>query len=182
MKRVKNDGLFPEVQMFELDVYHDERGFFTESFTNTVVDSYEFVQDNHSYSRNHTLRGLHYQLSPGQAKLVRVISGSVLDFVVDVRRDSPTFGKYELFYLTGDVETGPGRSTILIPVGFAHGFFALENTHFVYKVTSHYDPDKERGIRWNDPEIGLASLIQRIDPLVSDKDLKAPLLADAELD
>lgn len=152
-------------------VFHDERGFFFESyrrprFAEAGIDL-EFVQDNVSFSHKNTLRGLHYQDSPGQAKLVSVISGCIWDVAVDIRPGSPTFGKWHAVELSGDNFT-----QFLIPVGFAHGFCVLSETARVqYKVSAPYDAKAERTIRWDDPKIAIQWPIK--NPLLSERDRKA---------
>lgn len=141
--------------LLEPPTYRDERGFFLETFR---LDRYreigidaEFVQDNHSRSSRGTLRGLHFQVDPGQPKLVRVARGEIFDVVVDVRRSSSTFGEWEFFILDDQA-----NRQLFVPVGFAHGFCATSTeVDVVYKVGSYYDPATERGIAWNDPQIGI---------------------------
>ena len=146
----------------------DERGFFFESYNKAKfaaigVDDV-FVQDNHSKSVRGTLRGLHYQLKYPQSKLCRVVQGRVLDVVVDIRAGSPTFGRYATAELSDE-----NRSEIYIPRGFAHGFAVLsDSAEFLYKCSEFYHPEDERGVAWNDPEIGIDWGI--IDPIVSAKD------------
>ena len=146
----------------------DERGFFFESYNKAKfaaigVDDV-FVQDNHSKSVRGTLRGLHYQLKYPQSKLCRVVQGRVLDVVVDIRAGSPTFGRYATAELSDE-----NRSEIYIPRGFAHGFAVLsDSAEFLYKCSEFYHPEDERGVVWNDPEIGIDWGI--IDPIVSAKD------------
>lgn len=171
----------PEVLLIEPRVFEDTRGWFYESFNArsfaeaTGLDV-TFVQDNHSLSARGVLRGLHYQLPPSaQGKLVRVLAGSILDVAVDVRRSSPTFRQW----LVQEVSAGDRRQ-LYVPVGFAHGFVALEDgTEVLYKTTEYYAKDTERSIRWDDPELAIAwpgGLL----PLLADKDAAAPLLRDAE--
>src|SRR3954467_5087298 len=137
-------------------VHGDERGFFVETFRADVASSYgiptDFVQDNHSRSRQGTLRGIHFQTHPGQGKLVRVARGRVFDVVVDLRRGSPTFGQWEGV----ELDDATGRS-LFIPVGFGPGFLVLSDVaDFVYKCTNYYDPATEAGIRFDDPDVGVA--------------------------
>lgn len=161
--------------------YDDERGFFTETYNAATfaakgIDT-TFVQDNHSYSaKAGTLRGLHYQLQPrAQAKLVRVVRGRVFDVVVDLRRGSPTFAKWLGIELSA--EKG---NQILVPAGFAHGFVTLEpDTEVLYKVSDFYSPDHDRAIRFDDPAIGINWPVNSLDLLLSEKDRRAPLLAEA---
>jgi dTDP-4-dehydrorhamnose 3,5-epimerase len=152
--------------------FHDERGYFYESYNqkrfaaNGIPE--DFVQDNYSFSTKGVLRGLHFQHNPhGQGKLVRVMTGKALDVVVDLRKDSPTFGQHEKFVL--DADKG---NMLYVPVGFAHGFIALEDTIFVYKCTNFWNKESESGIRWNDPKLGIDWGIK--NPIVSDKDQILP--------
>jgi dTDP-4-dehydrorhamnose 3,5-epimerase len=132
----------------------------------------EFVQDNHSRSVRGTIRALHFQLEPGQAKLIRVARGSIYDVAVDLRRDSPTYGQYEAFELSDD-----NAHQIFIPVGFAHGFCVTsEEADVAYKVSSYYEQPTERGIAWDDPDIGIPWPAKQA--LVSDRDRTNPRLAD----
>ena len=158
-------------------VHGDARGFFMETWR---ADAWQlhgvpagFVQDNHSRSRQGTLRGIHFQTHPGQGKLVRVSRGRVLDVVVDLRRGSPTFGEWEGVELD-DV----GGHMLWIPVGFGHGFLVLsEVADFVYKCTNYYDPATEAGIRFDDPDVGVA-WPSDIELLYSARDAEAPLLSE----
>jgi dTDP-4-dehydrorhamnose 3,5-epimerase len=158
-------------------IHGDARGFFLETYR---ADAWSaegvatgFVQDNHSRSRRGTLRGLHFQTHPGQAKLVRCARGRVLDVVVDLRRGSPTFGEWEGVEL--DDESG---RQLFIPVGFGHGFCVLSETaDFVYKCTSYYDPATEKGIRFDDPDVGVA-WPEDLELLYSERDREAPRLAE----
>src|SRR5687767_9275521 len=154
----------------------DERGFFMETYR---ADAWaaegvatEFVQDNHSRSRKGTVRGMHFQTSPGQGKLVRVARGRVLDVVVDVRRDSPTFGEWEAFELDDEA-----AQQLWIPVGFAHGFCVLSDVaDFVYKCTAYYDPATESGFSFTDPEVGIEW--PDLELIYSERDRSAPRLAE----
>jgi len=159
-------------------VRSDDRGFFLETFSREryrqVGIDVDFVQDNHSRSGAGTLRGLHYQLPPGQAKLVRSARGRIHDVVVDIRRSSSTFGQYESFELD-DVH----HRQLYIPAGFAHGFCALSpEVDVVYRVSTYYDPAAEMGIAWNDPDVSVAWPVSA--PLVSDRDRRLPRLADVD--
>ncbi len=159
-------------------VHGDSRGFFMETWRAGAWAEHgvptEFVQDNHSRSRRGTLRGIHFQTQPGQGKLVRVARGRVLDVVVDLRRESPTFGKWEGFEL--DDELG---HQLWIPVGFGHGFCVLSDVaDFVYKCTAYYDPATEAGIRFDDPDVGIAW--PGIELLHSERDRTAPRLAEID--
>jgi len=160
----------PEVKLFEPTVFEDARGFFYESFNQKRFDdavgrSVVFVQDNHSHSVRRVLRGLHYQISHPQGKLVRVVSGEVFDVAVDLRKSSPSFGKF-----TGAILSAANRKELWIPEGFAHGFLVLSATaDFLYKTTDYYAPADERCIVWNDPDIGI-DWPEIGDPIVSVKD------------
>jgi dTDP-4-dehydrorhamnose 3,5-epimerase len=167
------DGLV----LLEPKVHGDARGFFVETFRADVAREHgiptEFVQDNHSRSRRGTLRGIHFQTHPGQAKLVRVARGRVFDVAVDLRRGSPTFGRWEGVEL--DDESG---RMLFIPVGFGHGFLVLSDVaDFVYKCTNYYDPATEAGIRFDDPEVGVEWPAD-VELLYSERDATAPTLAD----
>ena len=158
-------------------VHGDERGFFQETYREDAWAEHgvrgPFVQDNHSRSKRGTLRGIHFQTSPGQGKLVRVARGRVYDVVVDLRQDSPTFGEWEGFHL----DDADGRQ-LWIPVGFGHGFCVLSETaDFVYKCTSYYDPATESGIAFDDPDVGIA-WPDEVEPLSSERDRAAPRLAE----
>ncbi|MGL4653520.1 dTDP-4-dehydrorhamnose 3,5-epimerase [Cetobacterium sp.] len=141
--------------VIEPTVFGDNRGFFLESYSRKDFEEIgmdiEFVQDNHSKSKKGVLRGLHFQTKHVQGKLVRVTAGAVLDVAVDLRKDSPTFGKYYLVELTAE-----NKKMFYIPPGFAHGFLTLEdNTEFLYKCTDYYAPEFDSGILWNDSEVGI---------------------------
>ncbi|EXL07020.1 dTDP-4-dehydrorhamnose 3,5-epimerase [Brucella anthropi] len=163
--------------------FGDDRGFFSETFnaktfTEAGMDL-TFVQDNHSYSAaKGVLRGLHYQLPPfAQDKLVRVTRGAILDVAVDIRKSSPTFGKWVALEVSAEK-----WNQILVPKGFAHGFMTLvENTEVIYKVTDYYSPEHDRSIRFDDPAIGIEWPLPSSGVQLSDKDQKAPLFADAEV-
>jgi dTDP-4-dehydrorhamnose 3,5-epimerase len=161
-------------------VFPDERGFFLESYKETDFltsgVNYRFIQDNHSKSSKGVLRGLHYQLPPhAQGKLVRVVQGRVWDVAVDIRRSSPTFGKWYGIELSDE-----NNLMFFIPPGFAHGFVTLENdTHFIYKCTAEYNKASDSGIRWDDPELNIEWPIE--DVLVSPKDRELPSFSTAEL-
>lgn len=157
-------------------VHADARGFFVETYRR---DAYRaagiassFVQDNHSRSARATLRGLHYQRRPGQAKLVRVARGAIWDVAVDIRPGSPTFGAWEAFELD-DV----GHRQLYVPIGFAHGFCVLSDTaDVVYKVSQSYDAGEERGIAWDDPDLAIDWPVD--DPQLSERDRHNPRLAE----
>lgn len=160
----------PDVLIIEPKVFGDDRGFFFESFNQQVFDEVVgskvvFVQDNHSKSTKNVLRGLHYQLPPkAQGKLVRVVQGEVFDVAVDIRKESPTYGKW-----VGEVLTAENKKQMWIPPGFAHGFVTLSETaDFIYKTTNYYDKEAERIICWNDPNLGIDWLVQT--PELSHKD------------
>ena len=172
----------PDVFLIELSAHEDERGFFVETYQ---VRQYEeagihgpFVQDNHSRSRRGVLRGLHYQIRQPQGKLVRVVAGRVFDVAVDLRRSSPTLGKWV------GIELAAGEPRQLwIPAGFAHGFYVLsEWAEVVYKVTDYYAPQSERTLLWDDPRLGIEwPLVDGRPPLLSEKDAAGLPLAEAEL-
>jgi dTDP-4-dehydrorhamnose 3,5-epimerase len=169
------DTSLPEVWELQPSVHQDARGFFMETYHQKKFSelgiSDLFVQDNHSRSMKGTLRGLHYQLRHAQAKLCRVVEGEALDVAVDIRLGSPTFGKW-----AGVVLSAERQNQIYIPAGFAHGFLALTGSvQFLYKCSDFYDPSDERGIVWNDPDVGVSWGVT--NPLVSEKDAKNPTLA-----
>lgn len=173
----------PGVWIIEPNVFNDARGYFMEAYKQAqfedTVGPVKFVQDNESCSSKGVLRGLHYQLAPySQSKLVRVIKGAVLDVAVDVRAGSPTFGKSIAVELSGE-----NKRQLFIPQGFAHGFQVLsDEAVFTYKVDNPYTPTHERGIRFDDPAIGVEWRKMDADTLnLSEKDMNAPLLKDAEL-
>jgi dTDP-4-dehydrorhamnose 3,5-epimerase len=173
----------PGVLILEPTVFRDERGFFLESFNQRSFDEavgqhVEFVQDNHSCSQRGVLRGLHYQVPPhAQGKLVRVVRGSAFDVAVDLRRDSPTCGRW-----VGATLDAAGQRQLWIPAGFAHGFLALEDdTHFLYKTTDFYARECEQAIVWNDPSLAIDWPMAGRAPLLAAKDAAAPRLAQAEL-
>lgn len=165
------------LRLLEPRVFGDHRGFFAETFRADAwaaagVDA-EFVQDNHSRSHRGTLRGMHFQTSPGQAKLIRCSRGSIVDVVVDLRRASPTFGEWEAVEL--DDET---MRQLFVPIGFAHGFIVTsEVADVAYKCSNYYDPATEAGIAYDDPEVGI-EWPAGVEPIVSERDANAPRLAD----
>ena len=166
----------PEVIVVEPDVYRDDRGFFLETYHQERYRDGglpgDFVQDNHSYSVQGTLRGLHAQLRNPQGKLVRAVLGEIFDVAVDIRPGSPTFGRW-----VGETLSGDNFRQLWIPPGFAHGFCVLSETaHVQYKCTTIYDREDEIGLVWDDPEIGIAWPLE--SPLLSPKDKAAPRLAD----
>ncbi len=163
--------------------FGDSRGFFSETYNREALAAHgvglTFVQDNHSHSAAAgVLRGLHYQLPPmAQAKLVRVVRGRIFDVAVDIRNGSPTFGKW-----VSCVISAADWNQILVPAGFAHGFLTLEpDTEVIYKVTAGYSPAHDRGIRYDDPQIGIDWPTKGLTVTLSDKDAKAPLLAAADI-
>lgn len=172
MKRIETN--LPGVLELQPSVFSDERGFFVETYHETQFRALgikdHFVQDNHSSSVRGTIRGLHYQLRRPQAKLCRVIEGKALDVAVDIRLGSPHFGKWSSVLLSAE-----GKNQIYIPAGFAHGFLALtETVQLLYKSSDFYDPEDQRGILWNDPDLNIAWGIAT--PLLSQKDTKNPRL------
>ena len=173
----------PDVFLIEPKVFGDARGFFLESFRQDLFNqatgtNHEFIQDNHSRSSKGVLRGLHYQLPPhAQGKLVRVISGAVFDVAVDIRRSSPTFGQW-----VGAELSAENHRQLWIPPGFAHGFVVLSDTaDFVYKTTAYYAPESDRGLLWNDPDIGIAWPDLGQVPLISTKDAASKSFREAEV-
>jgi dTDP-4-dehydrorhamnose 3,5-epimerase len=171
----------PEVFILEPKIFGDSRGFFFESFNakdfaNVTGLEVEFVQDNHSRSAKGVLRGLHYQLQQAQGKLVRVTQGAVFDVAVDIRKSSPTFGKW-----VGCELSDNNYRQFWVPAGFAHGFVVLsESADFMYKTTDYYAPAHERCISWNDPSIGIV-WPEGIAPLLSAKDQQGLSLDQAEV-
>ena len=170
----------PEVLVLEPKVFGDARGFFYESYnrrdfaTATGLDV-KFVQDNHSRSAKGVLRGIHYQLVKPQGKLVRVIAGAVWDVVVDLRRSSPSFGKWAGGELSAD-----NRRHLWLPSGFGHAFLTLsEHAEFLYKTTDYWYAEHERSIAWNDPELAIAWPLEGALPSLANKDAQAPGLRDA---
>lgn len=172
----------PDVKLIEPRLFKDDRGFFFESYRKSIFAqagiTEDFDQDNHVRSCLGALRGLHYQLEPyGQAKMVRVIQGEIFDVAVDIRKSSPTFGKWVGVYLNA-VE----RKMLYIPKGFAHGYLALtEGAEVLYKVSNTYSPEHERGVIWNDPSIGIEWPEIEGRYTFSEKDQKYPALAQAEV-
>lgn len=178
--KTKLEGLV----IIEPRVFSDERGYFAETFRGDLLEefcarSFHFVQDNESMSGAGVLRGLHFQLPPfAQTKLVRVVRGRVMDAAVDIRRNSPTFGEFELVELSGE-----NKRQMLIPQGFAHGFLVLEkDTIFHYKVDNFYDKNSERGILWNDTQIAInwGEFYDLSKIILSDKDKILPNLSEAK--
>jgi dTDP-4-dehydrorhamnose 3,5-epimerase len=164
------------VLLVEPDVVQDPRGFFLETFSRRRYEEAglpdDFVQDNQSRSNAGTIRGLHFQAHPGQAKLVRVARGRIWDVVVDIRRSSPTFGHHEGFELDDEA-----HRQLYVPIGFAHGFCVLSQVADVaYRVSSYYDADAEQGVRWDDPALGIRWPVT--DPILSDRDQRMPVLSE----
>jgi dTDP-4-dehydrorhamnose 3,5-epimerase len=172
-----------DVVILEPKVFGDDRGFFFESFNERsfmkligAAQDIRFVQDNHSKSAKNVLRGLHYQIRQPQGKLVRVVRGEVFDVAVDIRKSSPSFGKW-----TGTTLSGDNKRQMWIPAGFAHGFVVTsESAELLYKTTDYWAPEYERCIAWNDPVIGIDWPIG-VEPALSGKDRQGSLLADAEV-
>ena len=177
-KETKIKGVF----IIEPKVFQDARGYFMEAWKQAEFDEHVgrtvFIQDNESKSSFGVLRGLHYQKGDAsQAKLVRVIKGKVLDVAVDIRKSSPTFGQHVMVELSEE-----NKRQFFIPRGFAHGFLVLsDEAIFTYKVDNPYAPQCDAGIRWNDPDLGIEWPIDPAKVLTSEKDLKQPLLKDAEV-
>ena len=168
------------VYIIEPKVFGDDRGYFMETYKESDFVAagldYKFVQDNQSKSRKGVLRGLHYQLHYPQAKLVRVISGEVFDVAVDLRKESPTYGKW-----VGVILSAENKKMFMIPRGFAHGFVVLSETaEFVYKCDELYHPEDEGGIMWNDPEVGIVWPYKG-EPLLSEKDKAHPSLKESKV-
>ncbi|MBA3947390.1 MAG: dTDP-4-dehydrorhamnose 3,5-epimerase [Herpetosiphonaceae bacterium] len=171
--RTKLDG----VVVLKPQVFPDVRGFFTESYNQRTMDELGintvFVQDNHSRSIRHTLRGMHYQVNGGQAKLLRCAQGEIFDVAVDLREGSPTFGQW-----FGQTLSAENFLQMYVPVGFAHGFCVLSETaDLLYKCTSYYSPKDERGLAWNDPTVGITWPIT--EPILSARDQHHPRLGEA---
>lgn len=172
IERLKLEGAL----VIEPDVYPDKRGYFLETYQEKRYAAYgireTFVQDNLSFSLKNTLRGLHFQNPNAQAKLVQVIQGVVLDFIVDIRKGSSTFGQWLGVRLSAD-----NHRQLFVPAGFAHGYYVVsDQAIFTYKCSDYYAPEKERGILWSDTDIGLDLPIK--DPIVSEKDMAYPRLKD----
>ncbi len=184
MKRI--DTALPDVFLIEPKKFGDSRGYFFESFNQRVFDelcgrSVAFVQDNQSRSARGVLRGLHYQIHQPQGKLIRVLEGEIFDVAIDLRRDSPTFGRSASFLLSAE-----NNLMAWIPAGFAHGFLALqEGSTVLYKASDFYAPAHERTLLWNDPALDIAWPLARVggrdEVIISDKDLVGRPLADAEV-
>ncbi|RPI30105.1 MAG: dTDP-4-dehydrorhamnose 3,5-epimerase [Chloroflexota bacterium] len=173
----------PGLILIEPQVFSDARGFFMETFQARLFAdagiSTDFVQDNHSGSQKGTLRGLHYQIRQAQGKLVRVIAGEVFDVAVDLRRSSPSFGKWEGFCLSSE-----NKRQLWVPPGFAHGFYVLSQwAEVIYKTSDFYAPEWERTLLWNDPDLGIKWPLDSglTDVLISPKDARGKPLREAEL-
>ena len=169
----------PEVILVETQSFPDDRGFFLETFKESIFISNgintKFVQDNFSHSIKGVLRGLHYQKNPkAQAKLVIVLRGKIFDVAVDIRNDSPTFGKW-----VGEILSENNHKLLYVPEGFAHGFCVLsEEADVLYKVSQEYSPEHDRGIIWNDPEIDISWPVDK--PIISKKDLQLSILKNVD--
>ncbi|MFI5344143.1 MAG: dTDP-4-dehydrorhamnose 3,5-epimerase [Chlamydiales bacterium] len=164
------------LKLIKPKVFRDERGFFLETFQQSEFEEMGlldlFQQDNHSFSYQNCIRGMHFQSVPGQAKLIRTAVGRIYDVAVDIRKNSPTYGQWE-----GVILDDLDHCQLFIPVGFAHGFCVLsKEAHVLYKVTAPYDPKYERGFRWDDPDINVQWPVQ--NPILSDRDKQAPMLKE----
>jgi dTDP-4-dehydrorhamnose 3,5-epimerase len=171
----------PDVILIEPKVFSDPRGFFLESYQKKHFSEagipFDFVQDNHSKSEQGVLRGLHYQIQQPQGKLVRVIAGEIFDVAVDLRRSSPTFGRW-----VGDYLSAENKRMIWVPAGFAHGFYVTSaHAEVLYKTTDFYAPDWERAILWNDPTLDIAWPLRGRTPSLSAKDRDARAFVEAEV-
>ena len=172
----------PDVIKIRPRVFGDSRGFFMETFRHDIFSksgiSHEFVQDNHSSSTKWTLRGLHYQVKHTQGKLVRVVIGEIFDVAVDLRKSSPCYGKWIGVHLSAE-----NKEQLWIPPGFAHGFLVLtEKADVVYKATDYYDPESDRTILWNDPDLSIKWPIpEGILPIISEKDASGKFFTEAEV-
>jgi dTDP-4-dehydrorhamnose 3,5-epimerase len=174
-----NTTTLPGLLVLEPRVFRDAIGFFLESFNEDAMAGAgirdRFVQDNHSYSAGNVLRGMHYQIGHPQGKLVRVVAGEIFDVAIDLRRSSPTFGKWEGVTLSGE-----NFLMLWIPAGMAHGFRVLSDTaHVLYKATDFYHPECERTLAWDDPDVNINWKVDA-PPIVSDKDAKGANLRSAE--
>jgi dTDP-4-dehydrorhamnose 3,5-epimerase len=180
MQFIRTD--IPEVVIIEPHVFEDSRGFFMETyqarkFAEAGIGS-NFVQDNHSRSTQYTLRGLHYQIFHAQGKLVRVVVGEIFDVAVDIRRSSPTFGRWVGIWLSAE-----GKRQLWVPPGFAHGFYVVSGwAEVLYKATDYYDPKAERCILWDDPKLNVTWPIAPGElPIISPKDLAGKSFTEAEI-
>ncbi len=177
---VKETSL-PGVLVLEPRIFHDDRGFFFETFNLAKMVQLglpaEWRQDNFSFSRIHVIRGIHYQITQPQGKLVRVVTGAVRDVIVDLRKSSATFGQHTTVELSGE-----SSRMVWIPQGFGHGFAALtDNVALSYKVTDYYSPKAERTVQWNDPALGIEWGVGAAEAVLSGKDAAGVCLADAEV-
>ncbi len=175
-----SETAIPDVKIVNPVVFGDARGFFFESFSERKLASHgihgPWVQDNHSRSARGVLRGLHYQIRQTQGKLVRVVRGEIFDVAVDIRKGSPTFGKWVATTLSEE-----NKEMLWVPQGFAHGFLTVsEVAEVLYKATDYYAPEHERSIIWNDPQIGIEWPLNGLTPALSAKDAAGVLLAQAE--
>jgi dTDP-4-dehydrorhamnose 3,5-epimerase len=171
----------PGVLLIEPRLFPDERGFFLESYQKKLFSeagiTFDFVQDNHSKSCQGVLRGLHYQIQQPQGKLLRVVAGEIYDVAVDIRRSSPTFGKWFGTYLSAE-----NKQMLWVPPGFAHGFYVTSpEAELLYKATDYYAPQWERSIVWNDPAVNIQWPLKGEKPILSPKDEAGILLSDAEV-
>ncbi|MFZ3070260.1 MAG: dTDP-4-dehydrorhamnose 3,5-epimerase [Anaerolineaceae bacterium] len=172
----------PEVVLIVPNILGDQRGFFLETYRQDAFEAacgpVNFVQDNHSGSKQGILRGLHYQLRQAQGKLVRAVVGEIFDVAVDIRQGSPTFGKW-----VGTRLSAENKHQLWVPAGFAHGFYVMSAwAEVFYKASDYYAPEWERGIRWDDPAIGIEwPLVEGVFPTLSQKDAQAPYLDQAEV-
>ncbi|MEW6562280.1 MAG: dTDP-4-dehydrorhamnose 3,5-epimerase [Pseudomonadota bacterium] len=179
---MQTGSCIPDLQVIEPEVHVDARGFFFESFNQRRFEestgcACRFVQDNHSCSTSHVLRGLHYQIQQPQGKLVRVVAGVVFDVAVDIRRSSPTFGKWAGMYLSEE-----NKKIRWIPEGFAHGFLVMsERAELLYKTTNYWMPECERTIVWDDPDLAIDWPLNGAMPILSAKDRSAPTFRKAEV-
>ena len=177
MKKIATS--LPGVLILEPRVFGDDRGFFLESYNQRTFAELgirePFVQDNHSFSEKNVVRGLHFQIQQPQGKLVRALTGEILDVALDMRRSSPTFGKWEAFRLSGE-----NKRMLWVPIGFAHGFRVVsQTTHVLYKTTDFYAPEHEHSVLWNDPALRIAWELDG-EPIVSAKDQRGLPFAQAE--
>lgn len=173
----------PDVKIIKPEVFGDDRGFFMETWNHNQFEKQvtgqpvSFVQDNHSKSKNGTLRGLHYQSENTQGKLVRVISGEIFDVAVDLRKNSSTFGQWVGEYLSAD-----NKRQLWVPEGFAHGFFVTsEKAEVVYKCTDYYNPRAEHSILWNDLDLAIQWPLNGVEPILSEKDRLGNSLSNSVL-
>jgi dTDP-4-dehydrorhamnose 3,5-epimerase len=179
---IVHDTLIPDVKILEPKVFSDNRGFFLESYNQKMISeklalNLNFAQDNHSNSLYGVLRGLHYQLKAPQGKLVRVVTGEVIDVALDIRKNSPTLGRWVKVHLSAE-----NKRMLWVPPGFAHGFLVIsKEADFLYKTTSFYDPSSEYCIRWNDPDLAIDWSLNGIEPILSLKDSQGKLFKDAPL-